>query len=273
MNDKRSTILGDHIVLQRGITYKSELKGKPGPYLLGLASIQKNGGFKGDNLTTYGGESPENILLRPGDIYVSLKDVTQSADLLGAIARVPPDITIGRLTQDTVKLIFKDPKCNRNFIYWILRTPNYRAFCYYFSTGTTNLGLDRDDFLSFTIPEITPKRLRIVALLEDIETKIKLNRRMNRTLEAMALALFKSWFVDFDGHDDFVDSEMGPIPRGWEIRNVLDVIDLERGIEPGRKNCNVNEQGHPFIRVGDISGKRSSSLYTSIETDKRVLRG
>jgi type I restriction enzyme S subunit len=40
---------------------------------------------------------------------------------------------------------------------------------------------------------------------------------MNRTLEELAQALFKSWFIDFDGHDDLVDSEIGPVPRGWEV--------------------------------------------------------
>ena len=67
--------LGDVVTLQRGTTYKSALLGQDGPVLLGLASIQRNGGFRDDNLKTYGGDSPEKLTLRPGDIYVSLKDV------------------------------------------------------------------------------------------------------------------------------------------------------------------------------------------------------
>ena len=96
--------LGDYVSLQRGNTYKSALLGKEGPVLLGLASIAKNGGFRSENLKTYGGPSDERMLLGPGDIFVSLKDVTQSANLLGAVARVPNTIHQGRLTQDTVKL-------------------------------------------------------------------------------------------------------------------------------------------------------------------------
>ena len=72
--------LGDHVALQRGTTYKSALLDQPGPYLLGLASIERNGGFRRDRLRTYGGDSPEKLLMRPGDLYVSLKDVTQSGD-------------------------------------------------------------------------------------------------------------------------------------------------------------------------------------------------
>jgi type I restriction enzyme S subunit len=70
--------LGDYVTLQRGNTYKSALLGQPGPVLLGLASIARNGGFRADNLKTYGGFSDERMILKPGDIYVSLKDVTQS---------------------------------------------------------------------------------------------------------------------------------------------------------------------------------------------------
>src|SRR5262245_59496365 len=96
----RST-LGDYFTLQRGTTYKSRLLGQPGPVLLGLATIQRNGGFRSDSLQTYGGDSPDKLLVQPGDLYVSLKDVTQSADLLGAVAKLPLDYPPGRLTQDT----------------------------------------------------------------------------------------------------------------------------------------------------------------------------
>ena len=65
--------LADLVTLVRGTTYKSALLGQPGPVLLGLASIQRNGGFRSDSLKTYGGESKEKLLLRPGDLFVSLR--------------------------------------------------------------------------------------------------------------------------------------------------------------------------------------------------------
>lgn len=68
--------LGDFITLQRGTTYKGQLLGQKGAVLIGLASIQREGGFRDDKLETYGGECPEKISLRAGDLYVSLKDIT-----------------------------------------------------------------------------------------------------------------------------------------------------------------------------------------------------
>jgi len=230
--------LGDVVKLVRGTTYKSALLGQPGPVLLGLASIQRNGGFRSDSLKTYGGESKEKILLRPGDLFVSLKDVTQSADLLGSIARVPTEVALGRLTQDTVKLEFRDDSYPPALVYWTLRSPCFRAYCRAHATGTTNLGLPREDFLAYQLPPPAPEVLSLVQLLEDIENRITLLGQTSATFEAIAQALFKSWFVDFDpvrakaeGHEpegmdaataalfpsEFEDSELGPIPQGWRV--------------------------------------------------------
>jgi type I restriction enzyme S subunit len=239
--DEAPLTLGNVVTLQRGTTYKSALLGQPGPVLLGLASIQRNGGFRDDSLKTYGGESPEKLTLRPGDIYVSLKDVTQSADLLGAIARVPPHVLAGRVTQDTVKLSFIRKDVPSRYIYWLLRTPIYREYCRAHSIGTTNLSLAREDFLAFPVPRPKARELTLVETLNALDDKIELNRRMSVTLEAMVRTLFQSWFVDFDpirakldslkpsvfdavtaalfpAH--FQDSPVGHIPQGWEMRSL-----------------------------------------------------
>jgi len=212
--------------------------GLPGPVLLGLASIEPNGGFRHGGFKTYGGECPEKISLSPGDIYVSLKDVTQSGDLLGSVSRVPDNISSGRLTQDTVKLVFDGLSISREYLYWLLRTPGYREYCRGCGTGTTTLGLARDDFLSFPVPELTDTDRLIVDLLEGTEKRITLLRETNATLEAIAQALFKSWFVNFDPvrakmegrapdgmdeataalfPDSFEESELGLVPRGWRV--------------------------------------------------------
>ena len=251
-NDLRGPTLGEVVSLVRGTTYKSALLGQPGPVLLGLASIERNGGFRADSLKTYGGDSPSKLLLSPGDLYVSLKDVTQSGDLLGAIARVPKNIKTGRLTQDTVKLDFGESKYPRNLLYWALRTPQYRAYCRAHATGTTNLGLGREDFLAYRLPAATKEALYLVAVLDALDEKIELSRKQNETLEAMARALFKAWFVDFEpvrakmegrwqrgqslpglpAHlydlfpDRLVESELGEIPEGWEVTSLAEFSSL-----------------------------------------------
>ena len=273
--------LGDYVGLQRGNTYKSALLGQDGPVLLGLASIARNGGFRSDNLKTYCGPSDERMLLEPGDIYVSLKDVTQSADLLGAVARVPDTISQGRLTQDTVKLNFKNEESPKTYLYWMLRTPQYRAYCKAHATGTTNLGLPRDDFLAFPIPPLTPVRRTLLQLLQSLDDKIELNRRMNETLEAMARAIFKDWFVDFgptrakaevrvpyltsdlwDLFPDALDDEDKPV--GWAEIELKKMGMVITGKTPSTKKSEFFGNRMPFLKIPDMRG-RIYVLRTSTE--------
>jgi type I restriction enzyme S subunit len=285
----RSTV-GDYFTLQRGTTYKSRLLGQPGPVLLGLATIQRNGGFRRDSLQTYGGDSPDKLMVQPGELYLSLKDVTQSADLLGAVAKLPHDHPPGRLTQDTVKLEPKGADVPLDYLYWLLRTPQYRSYCRSHATGTTNLGLARQDFLAFPTPEPTSKQLRIVEALDTLDNKIELNRRMNETLEAIARALFKAWFVNFnpvrakaEGRipglpkhltdlfpDSFEDSELGEIPKGWRVGTLSGVASLN-------PESWSNKTRPAVINYIDLSNVKRGSIvdivgYTQQDAPSRAQR-
>ncbi|MGF1745145.1 restriction endonuclease subunit S [Vibrio minamisatsumaniensis] len=271
--------IGDYVELQRGTTYKSALLDQEGPYLLGLGSIARDGGFRSEKLRTYGGPSADKLLVYPGDMYVSLKDVTQSGDLLGSVARVPDTVKVGRMTQDTVKLCFKSD-ISKEYFYWILRSPQYRQHCRSHATGTTNLGLSRDDFFSFVVPELTISREKITNVLEDIESKINLNSQTNQTLEEMAQAIFKSWFVDFDpvkakmngeqpeGMDaataslfpeKLVESELGLIPEGWSVNYLNEVAEIKYG--KNLPKTKLLDDGYPVFGGNGVIGYYSSYLY------------
>jgi type I restriction enzyme S subunit len=115
-----------------------------------------------------------------------------------------------------------------------------------------NINLETLDRLRFPLPPLHEQRA-IAHVLGTLDDKIELNRRMNETLEAMARALFKSWFVDFDPvrakaegrdpglptpladlfPDSFEDSELGEIPKGWKVGNLGDVAEHpRRGVQP-----------------------------------------
>lgn len=192
--------LGEMVSLVRGNTYKSSLLSETdGPVLLGLGSIERGGGFKRGSWKRYPGYTDIKILLHPGDIYVSLKDLTQSCDLLGAVSRVPDDLPVGRLTQDTVKLEFNSnvSEQERLYVYWSLRTPQYRAYCKARGAGTTNMSLSRADFLAWELPPRSPVRDMLIALFELIDKKIELNNQLNGYL----VELINSEFAKrFDNH-------------------------------------------------------------------------
>lgn len=241
MSNASTRRLSHYFDLERGATYKSRLLDAPGPILLGLGTIARNGGFRSDSLRTYGGESPARMLVRAGELYVSLKDVTQSADLLGAVARLPMDRPAGRLTQDTVKLVPKSNDVPTDYLYWVLRSPEYRDYCRERATGTTNLGLPREDFLAFPVPEPSLERRELARLLTLLEDKVALNHRMSRALEGMAAALFEKWREDHETSMTVVRSE-SLIEQG-----VLLINDGYRA-----KNSAMADSGLPFARAGNL---------------------
>jgi len=88
--------------------------------------------------------------------------------------------------------------------------------------------------IELLVPPVAEQRA-IAAILGALDDKIELNTQMNETLEAMAQALFKSWFVDFEPFRDqgMQDSPLGPIPRGWRLGSVGEIaINERRGADP-----------------------------------------
>jgi len=241
MATKEWKTVGDYATLQRGTTYSGALVGEPGPALLGLGSIEPGGGFRAGHYKSFGGECPPKLMVAPGEVYVALKGATKDGSMVGSVARLPNDVPSGRLTQDTARLDFVEraPEVVSH-LYWILRTPEYRNYCAERLTGSAAASFSRDDFLTYPIPPITSDSSAVVGLLDALEGKRAVIRTMAVTLEAMARTLFNSWFVDFDPvhakaggrepglpstvanllPDAFEESELGSIPKGWEVRSL-----------------------------------------------------
>ncbi len=113
----------------------------------------------------------------------------------------------------------------------------------------------------------------IAAILSTIDDKIELNLQMNKTLEAMAMALYKHWFVDFGPFQEgeFVDSELGKIPKGWEVKQLGDlIITLSKGTTPRKKDVDGLELEIPFLKVKDINDDGSIKHKDVINIPKVV---
>ena len=95
--------VGDFVTLVRGKTYKGALVGADGPALLGLGSIVPGGGFRND-YKTYGGDCPPELMLEPGDLFVSLKGATKDGEMIGSVARLPESVPSGRLTLSLIHI-------------------------------------------------------------------------------------------------------------------------------------------------------------------------
>ena len=107
----------------------------------------------------------------------------------------------------------------------------------------------------------------IISILKSLDDKIEVNRRINDNLEQQAQALFKSWFVDFEPFRDgeFVESELGLIPKGWRVGTFLDNIYVMPGGTPSTSKNEYWEDGTiPFFSPKDVNG-----VYC-FETEKSV---
>jgi type I restriction enzyme S subunit len=150
------------------------------------------------------------------------------------------------------------------------------------------LGLAREDFLGFPVPQPTEVRASLVILLEALETRIELLEETNNTLESIAQALFKSWFVDFDPvyakaeglepvgmdadtaalfPDNFQESELGVVPKGWRVGSILDIANLISGGTPKTDCAEYWGGGIPWASAKDVS-QASNSILT--ETGRTI---
>ncbi len=139
--------------------------------------------------------------------------------------------------------------------------------------------------MHITLPPL-PEQRCIAHILGTLDDKIELNRRMNETLEAMARALFKSWFVDFDpvrakaeGRDPglpkpladlfparLVDSELGEIPEGWQTGPILDHARLMSGGTPKTDRSEYWDGSIAWASAKDVSQSPGTFLVATERT-------
>lgn len=137
------------------------------------------------------------------------------------------------------------------FLYYALHTSDVRADINGRASGTTVLGIRQAELRKVLVPvPPIPAQRHTASLLSALDERIDNLRQTNATLEAIAQALFKSWFVDFDpvrakaeGREpedmdpataalfpsEFEDSELGPIPKGWRRVSFGEVATLSKG--------------------------------------------
>jgi type I restriction enzyme S subunit len=183
-------------------------------------------------------------------------------------------------------------KADPQYVFWFLQ--------YLYSSGqmeehqVQHTGVARFQYTKFAESQEIPlppraEQRAIAHILGTLDDKIELNRRMNETLEAMARALFKSWFVDFDPvrakaegrdtglprevadlfPDSFEDSELGEIPKGWGLQSFAVTVDISGGGTPKTSVPEYWDGDIPWFSVVDVP---SESDVWVVDTEKHVTR-
>lgn len=211
-----------------------------------------------------------------GDILISMTGSGPSApeSLVGRVARVWELEPKALINQRVGRLVLKDEYAiDKDFLFYVLSQKETQEYLVSNSTGSANqVNINSKTIESVPCPNVTfEESQQIAVILKSLDQRIRLLRETNATLEAIAQALFKSWFVDFDpvhanaGNQTpslpadiqalfpsrLVESAQGSIPEGWEWKPLGDAYEInpKRQLKKGAvarylDMASVQTQGH-----------------------------
>lgn len=265
--------LGDHTIIKGG---KRLPKGKnllvqktKHPYIR-LVDIQ-NGKVIKDNLmylddTTYDGIS--RYVVKTGDVCLAIVGHT-----IGLVFYITDEFDGANLTENAVKIECKSD-LNSKYLYYYLISGQGQHQIKIRTVGSAQGKLPIYNVRDIDIPLPSLEEQENISLvLSALDDKIELNNAINKNLEEMAQALFKQWFVDFEfpnengepyksSGGEFEESELGLIPKGWEVTLLGTIIEINSGKRPSlREEQPNNEYCVPLIGASGIMGYVKESLY------------
>ncbi|QWD13277.1 restriction endonuclease subunit S [Polynucleobacter paneuropaeus] len=282
MNNKTLLVsLSDLINIKHGYAFKGEnfVANKSIYQLVTPGNFAIGGGFQIKKEKFYDGPIPEEYVLKENDLVVTMTDLSKEGDTLGYSALIPD-------TKDTIWLhnqrvglisIKKTADVDLIFLSYLMRTQNYRAHVLSGLTGSTvkHTSPSKICEYKFNLPSISIQK-KIASILKNLDSKIELLNKTNKTLESIAQSIFKSWFIDFDpvhakqqvkkcaGIDkatadlfpsSFVESELGLIPKDWAVTSIKDICEvITNGGTPSRSNSLFWENGTiPWYKTGELT--------------------
>jgi type I restriction enzyme S subunit len=282
-----ATTLGQEVELLTGFPFKSE---KYTDEANGISLLRGDnivqGTLRWDGVKRWSITDTENIsnyFLNSGDVVVAMDRPWIEAGL--KYACISKQDLPCLLVQRVARLRAKE-KLDQRFLRYVIASQEFTHHVLSVQTGTAVPHISGSQIKEFQFlrPPL-PEQKAIAHILGTLDDKIELNREMNKTLEAMARAIFKSWFVDFDPvrakmegrqpvgmdaataelfPDEFENEDflLGDIPKGWKV-STLDKLSVI--VDSLHQTPSYAEQGYPMVRVTDIKGG-----YLELSNCKRV---
>lgn len=248
--------LGDLVEFQHGWPFKSDLFSQhlSGlPIVVGIGNFRYTGGFRFEStlVKEYRGPYPTQYLLRPRDILVVMTCQTAGGEILGIPARVPDDGRRYLHNQRLGRVVVKDSsRVLEDYLYWLFLSPEFHGHLVRTATGTKILHTapSRMAAYTFDLPPLQEQR-RVAEILDTIEDKIELNRRLCETLEASARAIYTALFAKRhpgDQHNTAAGSD-----SGLNMAPFLDLVTVVGGGTPQTSQSHYWDGGIPWFSVVD----------------------
>lgn len=188
-------------------------------------------------ITEEGVQNSSTRILEKSDIIISARGT------VGVLAQLSRPMAFN---QSCYGIRAKDG-VNQDYLFYLLKASIPKLTQIVHGAVFDTITKDSFEQINVSVPDL-PTQKKIASILSAYDTKIENNNKIIKNLETTAQTIFNEWFVNFKfpGYEKvkMVDSEMGEIPEGWEIKNVLDVIER---ISPGKKYD--NKSASPSGRV------------------------
>ena len=188
--------LGDYIRIKHGFAFKGEYitAENNGVVLVTPGNFEIGGGFKEDKCKFFNGDYPKEYVLSPYDLIVTMTDLSKQGDTLGYSALVPKTNRVYLHNQRIGLVDVYNPKADKMFIYWLMRTQKYQKTIVATSSGSTvkHTSPSRIYDVEVDLPPIDVQK-KIAAILSALDEKIAINRAINDNLAAQMRAYFKEY--------------------------------------------------------------------------------
>lgn len=238
-------------------SYKSNYNWKTVKYL-DTGNLNKN---KVENLTTFNlrkEKLPSRAKRIPQINSILYSTVRPNQEHYGILENKFDNLLVS--TGFTVIDIYKE-NINPKYIYYFLTKKDITAYLQKIAEDSVSTypAIKPSDIKNLEI--LLPNRNnqdKIEQILSNLDSKIEINNKIISNLESQAQAIFKSWFVDFEPFQDgdFVESELGMIPEGWEVKELGEVADCKLGGTPSRKKREFWDGDIPWINSGEVNKDR-----------------
>lgn len=202
-------------------------------------------------------------IVNTGDIIMSI------VGTIGLIGIVGNTLNNANLTENCVKVV-NVSNIEKEYLYYFLISTYGQSEISKGIVGAVQLKLPIKNIQNISIkaPNLIIQK-KISNILQSLDEKIELNRRINENLEQQAQALFKSWFVDFEPFKDgkFVDSELGMIPEGWKVIELQSMVTIKRGGSPRPIQEYLSKTGLRWLKISDATCNSSPFI---LEIKERI---
>jgi len=272
MSEWKTYKLGDFITHKKGFAFKSNLYKESGCPIIRVTN------FTGNSI------SLDDILFIDNDEKVNFKEVEIKEDdiiiatvgswpnnpssIVGRVIKVPK-VAEGALLNQNAVIIYPNKNLDKKFLYYVLKEKNFSNYLVLGAQGSANqasIKLEQIYSYEFSAPEDKAQQQEIAKILTSLDDKIELNHKMNQTLEAMAQALFKEWFVNFN-FPNFDGVLENGLPKGWRMGKIGEMVDVKGGTTPSTTKEEYWNGEFYWTTPKDLSNIQAPVL---IDTERKI---